>query len=296
MDATNHGETESMLREWRTRVLNGFLAIAAVVAMPAIATMIVQAISTSDIRLPVVLLSAAGLALIALAVFRSINFRVRVYGVLLLGYTAAIVNLALSGLSGRGPVYLLVLPIVALILIGRRAGILASVLSALVLTVVAALIDRGVLVPHPLTGSVWAGLSTILMLLTIGMALLTSFYSLQERLIGKERQIQAELLRAQISLAEQNVTLEQKVKERTEELLQSNNIQTALYKIVEATSASQDIQEFYARIHQIVGELMYAGNFFIALYDESSGLLSFPYFVDEKDEPFPTQPWKTSTA
>ena len=35
---------------------------------------------------------------------------------------------------------------------------------------------------------------------------------------------------------------------------------------------------------------MYAGNFFIALYDENSGILSFPYFVDEKDAPAPSQP------
>jgi PAS domain S-box-containing protein len=44
-----------------------------------------------------------------------------------------------------------------------------------------------------------------------------------------------------------------------------------------------DLQQFFAAIHNIVGELMYARNFYIALYDPLAQLLSFPYFVDEED-------------
>jgi signal transduction histidine kinase/CheY-like chemotaxis protein len=290
MDPTNKAETESVLRQWRTGIVNRFLAVAAIVAVPAIAATIIQAISISDISPSVILLTVLELALIALAVFHSIDIRVRVYGVLLIGYTAAIVKLALDGLGSSGPLYLLVLPLIALILIGRRAGILASTLSALILTAFTALIAGGLLTPRPSAGSPWIGFSAALMLLTAAMTLTISFYGLRERLIDKERHIQAELVRIQTLLEEQNLTLEQKVEERTKELLQSNHVQTALYRIVEATSASHDMQEFYAHIHRIISELMYAKNIFIALYDESSGLLSFPYFVDEQDEPFPTQP------
>ncbi|HEY2982493.1 MAG TPA: GAF domain-containing protein, partial [Anaerolineales bacterium] len=67
-------------------------------------------------------------------------------------------------------------------------------------------------------------------------------------------------------------------------------VQDALYKIAEAASAASDLQEFYASIHGIVGELMYARNFFIALYDETSGLVSWEYFVDEVDPTPLTQP------
>jgi PAS domain S-box-containing protein len=63
-----------------------------------------------------------------------------------------------------------------------------------------------------------------------------------------------------------------------------------LYEIASAASAVSDLREFYAAMHRIVGQLMVAKNFFIALYDEQSGLLSFPYFVDEKDEVQPPQP------
>ena len=56
---------------------------------------------------------------------------------------------------------------------------------------------------------------------------------------------------------------------------------SALYRIAEKTSATQDLQEFYAALHAIVGELMPANNFYIALYDSRSQLLTFPYYVDQ---------------
>jgi PAS domain S-box-containing protein len=60
-------------------------------------------------------------------------------------------------------------------------------------------------------------------------------------------------------------------------------LQAALYRIADQTSAATDLQAFYPAIHRIVGELMDARNFYIALYDEDTGRLSFPYFVDEQD-------------
>ena len=53
--------------------------------------------------------------------------------------------------------------------------------------------------------------------------------------------------------------------------------------MADAASASADVQAFYRSLHEIVGSLMYAGNFFIATLDEDSGILSWPYHVDEKD-------------
>ncbi len=65
---------------------------------------------------------------------------------------------------------------------------------------------------------------------------------------------------------------------RTEEL------NAALYAIAARNQATEDLQQFYAAIHNIVGQLMNAKNFYIALYDRQTQVLSFPYFVDEADE------------
>ena len=69
----------------------------------------------------------------------------------------------------------------------------------------------------------------------------------------------------------------------------SDSLQLALYRITEKASALTDLPEFYAALHAILGELMYAQNFYIALYDEQTKDLSFPYFVDEFDPPPPPQ-------
>jgi phosphoserine phosphatase RsbU/P len=64
-------------------------------------------------------------------------------------------------------------------------------------------------------------------------------------------------------------------------------IQKALYEIADAASAVTDMQSFYAKLHRIVGRLMYARNFFIALYDEQSDLITWPYYVDTVDVEHP---------
>jgi two-component system, cell cycle sensor histidine kinase and response regulator CckA len=60
-------------------------------------------------------------------------------------------------------------------------------------------------------------------------------------------------------------------------------VNSALYRITQETSSAEDLQQFYAAVHGIVGELMYARNLYIAVYDPLTQLLSFPYFEDEED-------------
>ncbi len=72
---------------------------------------------------------------------------------------------------------------------------------------------------------------------------------------------------------------------------EAERLQDALYRIAETTGTVTDMDAFYAAIHRIVGELMDARNFYIALLDETTGELGFPYFVDEADpRPEPHRP------
>jgi two-component system cell cycle sensor histidine kinase/response regulator CckA len=63
----------------------------------------------------------------------------------------------------------------------------------------------------------------------------------------------------------------------------AEELNAALYAIAARSQSAEDLQQFFAAIHNIVGQLMYARNLYIALYDPQSQLLSFPYFVDEAD-------------
>jgi two-component system cell cycle sensor histidine kinase/response regulator CckA len=67
----------------------------------------------------------------------------------------------------------------------------------------------------------------------------------------------------------------------------AEELNAALYAIAARSQSAEDLQQFFAAIHNIVGQLMNARNFYIALYDPQAQLLSFPYFVDEED-PTPT--------
>ncbi|MDI9621198.1 MAG: PAS domain S-box protein, partial [Acidobacteriota bacterium] len=66
---------------------------------------------------------------------------------------------------------------------------------------------------------------------------------------------------------------------------QAQELQAALFEIDEAAHAAQDLEALYPRIHGILMRLAPAKNLYIALQDEATGLISFPYFVDEVDEP-----------
>jgi two-component system, cell cycle sensor histidine kinase and response regulator CckA len=63
----------------------------------------------------------------------------------------------------------------------------------------------------------------------------------------------------------------------------SEMVQQAVYLIAEAANAAEGLEALLRSVHKIVGQLMPAENFFVALYDRATGILTFPYFVDQVD-------------
>ena len=57
----------------------------------------------------------------------------------------------------------------------------------------------------------------------------------------------------------------------------AERVHDALYRIAAAAGATEDLHAFYAVIHGIVAELMYADNCYIALYDDQRKMINFPY-------------------
>ena len=76
----------------------------------------------------------------------------------------------------------------------------------------------------------------------------------------------------------------------------SELVQRAIFRISEAAHTVLSLQELFSALHRIVGELMPARNFYLALYDAETDTLSFPYFVDEFDDtPAPKRPGRGLT-
>jgi PAS domain S-box-containing protein len=69
----------------------------------------------------------------------------------------------------------------------------------------------------------------------------------------------------------------------------AEKIQDAIYRISQAVYAAGNPDNLYDSIHEILAELMPVDNFFIALYDPESDLISFAYFVDEYDQKPPAR-------
>ena len=79
-------------------------------------------------------------------------------------------------------------------------------------------------------------------------------------------------------------------RKRTEKLKDS------IFRISDAAISSDSLEELFQSIHRVISDLMPASNFYIALYDKSSDLLTFPYFVDEYDPaPNPKKPGRGLT-
>ncbi|HEV8398844.1 MAG TPA: PAS domain S-box protein [Gemmatimonadales bacterium] len=68
---------------------------------------------------------------------------------------------------------------------------------------------------------------------------------------------------------------------------QNEKVQAAVYSMATAAQTAASLQDLLRSVHETTATLMPARNFYIALYDEATDLLSFPYFVDEVDPPPP---------
>ncbi len=64
----------------------------------------------------------------------------------------------------------------------------------------------------------------------------------------------------------------------------AERLQHALYAIADMAGSALDMPEMLAGLHRIVSGLMYAENFYVALYDEASDSLRFAYFADTVDQ------------
>ena len=62
-------------------------------------------------------------------------------------------------------------------------------------------------------------------------------------------------------------------------------VQAMLLEVGRLAGTAEDVEGFLAAVHAAVGRILYAANFFVALFDDADRTLRFPYFVDEVDAP-----------
>ncbi len=151
--------------------------------------------------------------------------------------------------------------------------------------------DNGKVKVYGTTGTDWLGVPLLHDGLVIGVMVVQSY---SERVRYTEQDLSMLTFAAQhvvgaMTRLQDKEQLTSAVNARTRELMaqirereKSELLQESLYRISELTSdASIDINDFYAKVHNIIGQLINATNFFIAKYYQESDMIEYVYVVDE---------------
>ncbi|MUV13509.1 putative bifunctional diguanylate cyclase/phosphodiesterase [Noviluteimonas gilva] len=87
------------------------------------------------------------------------------------------------------------------------------------------------------------------------------------------------------SVARLGETLDlRRMRESVERLEQAEKLQRSLYAIADMAGSDLEMPDMLRGLHRIVADLMYAENFYIALYDRDRDALRFLYFADVVDD------------
>ncbi len=103
-----------------------------------------------------------------------------------------------------------------------------------------------------------------------------------DRLLHRE-DLEQTVMRRTLELSAVNDALRQEVSDRE----RAEHLQSALFQIAELSSQPGDMTEFFQTLHGIVGDLLFAENFYIALFDDATSEVTFPYYVDERQKTCP---------
>jgi len=94
----------------------------------------------------------------------------------------------------------------------------------------------------------------------------------------------------QLEVDQQRAEIAKWLERRTTELQaealeqkRARTLQEVFYRIAERATAGLTFYEFSRVVHDLLGELIYARNFFVCLYSAQKHTLDFPYYIDERD-------------
>lgn len=223
---------EDAIRFWRRRAVHVLLIVIALIGLPAWGGTILNAARAGGFTPLLAIYLLVYLALVGLVFLPQRHERARTWGLLALAYVNGAASLARLGLAGSGRLYLMIVPIVATILAGARAGVLTTVISLALYALFGALAYAGVIpgetavVADPFAFDQWleAGIALTAFMLA-GMVLVRRFFQFQMRTLYEEQQARAAWQETAAALEEAkgrlevySRTLEERVEQRTAEL------------------------------------------------------------------------------
>src|SRR5688572_33241868 len=101
----------------------------------------------------------------------------------------------------------------------------------------------------------------------------------------------AELERHVVERTQQLQVANRELRREVAERERGERLQAALYRIAALASLDETSDAFYRHVHAIVGELIEAKNFYIALLSDDGGSVTFPYAADEHEHDWSGRPY-----
>ncbi len=118
----------------------------------------------------------------------------------------------------------------------------------------------------------------------------TSLQAHVDRLQEQVQALQSKNRQLQAALDEQQTLASQWLERRTRELQadaleqkKADVLQSVFYRIAERATAGLTLYDFLKAVHKLLGELLYAKNFYVCLSHPSKNTVDYPYYEDEKD-------------
>jgi PAS domain S-box-containing protein len=180
--------SEQSLYEWRSKALSIFLIVIAITSLPAYVSVIVNAIQNYQMTWREYLYLAVYVGSVALAFFPKLDLKYKSWGLMVLTYTNAGASFVRLGLVGSGRIWLIVMPIIAMIVIGAKAGYFTAGFSMLMYITFSILVNMGVLgnwlvlKENPVTMGYWIeGGAALVVFLSTSIVLVERFGDLQRR-------------------------------------------------------------------------------------------------------------------
>ena len=207
---------QEVVARWRARAVRVILVVVAIIGLPAWGTVVVNGIRSGEMTPLLWVYPLVYLSIVLLAFLPRIDHRLRVWGLLILGYVNGCASLARLGLTGSGRLYLLLVALFATVLVGTRAGLATAMLGLATYVFFAAQAGAAAA-----TSWIEAGIALAVFMLS-AVVLLGRFSRFQLQILHRERRARSQLEVARQELEEYSHTLEEKVLERTARLTEAN--------------------------------------------------------------------------
>lgn len=224
-----NNQIEEALKTWRARAQTRMMMMGLMLVFPAIIHTVVRSIDNPQERSLALVFVFLYLGIVGLYFLRKINVQIRGWALMLLIYLTGVFAMVRGGLAGDGRVYLLLLPVFGVVLVSVRAGIALAFTSTITFIVFGFLAHFGwleqwlIVVVNPVTYDHWLydGLVFVALMGT-AVFMLVDFYIFLIKTLTAEQENAERLREAHQLLDQTNLSLEEKVKQRTLELADAN--------------------------------------------------------------------------